>query len=110
MILTLFVFSAVKSVPANSAVDRNSSKAACSVTLRILTQAASLGLFVKYVSPLASVRATPAVAEVFFLSAPLPLPKRSFMRALPSPTAFFDLGRTMFWGGRMGGAVLLVGQ
>src|SRR5277367_4466961 len=108
MILTLFVFSAVKSVPANSAVDRNSSKAACSVTLRILTQAASLGLFVKYVSPLASVRATPAVAEVFFLSAPLPLPKRSFMGALQSPALFFDWGRTIFGGGGREGTVLLV--
>ena len=41
MILTLFIFSAVKSVPANSAVLRNSSSAPCSVTERILTHSAS---------------------------------------------------------------------
>jgi hypothetical protein len=28
-------------------------------------------------------------------SAPLPRPKRSFMRLLPNPTAFFDLAKTI---------------
>ena len=91
----LFSFSAVKSVPASSAVDRNSSSAACSVTLRIFTHDASFLSFVMYVSPPGPVREIPA--EAFFLSAPLPLPNRSFINELPRPTAFLDLGRGIVW-------------
>lgn len=32
------------------------------------------------------------MAEPFRLSDPLPLPKRSFIKELPSPTAFLDFG------------------
>ena len=48
MTLTLLSFSAVKSVPASSAVLRNSSSAACSVTERILTHDGSCFAVVRY--------------------------------------------------------------
>lgn len=94
MILTLFIFSAVKSVPASSAVARNSSSAPCSVTERILTQAASFFSLTRYCSPVVwFVRIT---ADVFLWSEPLPLPKRSFISVFPSPSFFFDFASTIF--------------
>src|SRR5690242_18687690 len=63
MILTLFIFSAVKSVPASSAVSKNSSRSPCSVTERIFTHDASFLSLVMYwvgvrTCPLALFRST----------------------------------------------------
>jgi hypothetical protein len=60
--------------------------------LRILTHEASFFSFVMYFSPVALVR---WIAFPRRMSEPLPLPKRSFIKLLPKPTAFLDFGRTI---------------